>query len=88
MFTSWGKETPTVYTKTEIEEILDKLGNEEEYGFVLRAKGMVPAEDGTWIYFDYVPEECDIRAGKPEVTGKICVIGSKLQEEKLVALFH
>lgn len=88
VFTSWGKETPTVYTQAEITEILDKLGNEEEYGFVLRAKGMVSAEDGTWIYFDYVPEECDIRAGKPEVTGKICVIGSKLQEEKLVALFH
>ncbi len=88
VFTSWGKETPTVYTQAEITEILDKLGNEEEYGFVLRAKGMVPAADGTWIYFDYVPEECDIRAGKPEVTGKICVIGSKLQEEKLVALFH
>ncbi len=88
IFTSWGKETPAVYTTEEIAVILDKLGNEEEYGFVLRAKGMVPGADGTWIYFDYVPEECDIRTGKPEVTGKICVIGSKLQEEKLVALFH
>ncbi|MBQ7955476.1 MAG: GTP-binding protein [Lachnospiraceae bacterium] len=88
VFTSWGKETPTVYTQAQIAEILDKLGDDEEYGFVLRAKGMVPAADGTWIYFDYVPQECDIRTGKPEVTGKICVIGSKLQEEKLAALFH
>ncbi len=55
---------------------------------MLRAKGMVPSGDGAWIYFDYVPEECDIRSGKPDVTGKICVIGSKLNEEKLAALFH
>ena len=55
---------------------------------ILRAKGMVPSADGTWIYFDYVPEEHDIRVGKPEVTGKLCVIGSKLEEEKLKALFH
>ena len=55
---------------------------------VLRAKGMVPAEDGTWIYFDYVPEESDIRTGKPQVTGKLCVIGSGLSEEKLEALFE
>ena len=60
---------------------------EEVYGVVLRAKGMVPAADGTWIYFDYVPGECDIRTGKPQVTGKLCVIGSKLKEDKLEALF-
>ncbi|MBQ9121922.1 MAG: GTP-binding protein [Lachnospiraceae bacterium] len=87
VFTSWGKETPATYSKEEIQTILDKLGQEEEYGFVLRAKGMVPSADGTWVYFDYVPEECDIRSGKPEVTGKICVIGSKLKEDKLEQLF-
>ena len=59
-----------------------------EYGMILRAKGMVPAEDGTWIYYDYVPEEHDVRAGKPEVTGKICVIGSNLDESKLAVLFR
>ena len=76
------------YTLDEIAERLKKLEQEEEYGIVLRAKGMVAAGDGTWVYFDYVPEECDIRAGKPDVTGKICVIGSKLKEEKLEALFQ
>ena len=88
IFTSWGIETPLSYTRDEIAERLKKLEQEEEYGIVLRAKGMVAAGDGTWVYFDYVPEECDIRAGKPDVTGKICVIGSKLNEEKLEALFQ
>ena len=88
IFTSWGIETPLSYTRGEIEERLKKLEQEEEYGIVLRAKGMVPAGDGTWVYFDYVPEECDIRNGKPDVTGKICVIGSKLKEEKLKELFQ
>ena len=88
IFTSWGIETPSSYTRNEIEDCLRKLEQEEEYGIVLRAKGMVPAGDGTWIYFDYVPEESDIRTGKPDVTGKICVIGSKLKEEKLAALFQ
>lgn len=88
IFTSWGIETPLSYTQNEIEERLQKLEQEEEYGIVLRAKGMVPAGDGTWVYFDYVPEECDIRSGKPDVTGKICIIGSKLNEEKLAALFR
>ncbi len=88
IFTSWGIETPASYTKEEVEQRLQKLDKEEEYGIVLRAKGMVPAGDGTWVYFDYVPEECDIREGKPDVTGKICVIGSKLKEEKLAELFQ
>ena len=88
IFTSWGIETPLSYTRDEIAERLKKLEQEEEYGIVLRAKGTVAAGDGTWVYFDYVPEECDIRAGKPDVTGKICVIGSKLKEEKLEALFQ
>lgn len=88
VFTSWGIETPATYTQEEIEKVLEKLEDEAEFGFVLRAKGMVPAGDGTWVYFDYVPGECDIRAGKPDVTGKICVIGSKLKEENLVQLFQ
>jgi len=87
VFTSWGMETPNVYSEQEISEILDALDS-GEYGVILRAKGMVPAEDGTWIYYDYVPEEHEIRSGKPEVTGKICVIGSKLNEEKLAVLFR
>ena len=80
-------ETPNVYSAEEIETILTALDS-GEYGAILRAKGMVPAEDGTWIYYDYVPEEHEIRSGKPEVTGKICVIGSKLEEEKLAVLFR
>lgn len=80
-------ETPAVYNRERIESILTALDS-GEYGAVLRAKGMVPAEDGTWIYYDYVPEEHDIRTGKPEVTGKICVIGSELKEDKLAELFH
>ncbi len=87
VFSSWGMETPNVYTKEEIENILQALDS-GEYGVILRAKGMVPAQDGTWIYYDYVPEEHEIRAGEPEVTGKICVIGSELNEEKLAVLFR
>lgn len=87
VFTSWGLETPSLYTAEEIGHFLKELEKEDEFGFVLRAKGMVPAEDGTWVYFDYVPGECDIREGKPDVTGKICVIGSKLNEDKLKKLF-
>lgn len=87
IFTSWGMETPTVYTPEKIQRILTALDS-GEYGAVLRAKGMVPGEDGTWIYYDYVPEEHDIRTGKPEVTGKICVIGSELKEDKLAELFR
>lgn len=88
VFTSWGMETPASYTAEEVDRLLQELEKENEYGLVLRAKGMVPAGDGTWVYFDYVPGECDIREGKPDVTGKICVIGSKLEEEKLKKLFH
>ena len=88
VFTSWGMETPTTYTAVEIEEILKKLDDEETYGVILRAKGMVPAGDGTWVNFDYVPGESNVRKGAAEVTGKICVIGSKLQEENLKKLFE
>ena len=87
IFTSWGMETPASYSQEKIGQLLGQLEKEEEYGIVLRAKGMVPAGDGTWVYFDYVPGECDIREGKPDVTGKICVIGSELKEEKLASLF-
>ncbi len=87
IFTSWGLETPVVYSRAEIETILGKLGDEEKYGAILRAKGMVPAGDGTWINFDYVPEESNVRTGTPEVTGKICVIGSNLNEDNLKTLF-
>lgn len=88
VFTSWGLETPAVYTKEEIAHILAELDREEEYGLVLRAKGMVAGAEGGWIYFDYVPEESNVRDGRPGVTGKFCVIGSKLKEEKLSALFQ
>ncbi len=87
VFTSWGRETPARFTAEKIESILTALDS-GEYGAILRSKGMVPAEDGTWIYFDYVPEEHDIRAGKPEVTGKFCVIGAGLKEDKLEELFR
>ncbi len=88
VFTSWGLETPHEFTKEEIKEILASLEDEKTYGFVLRSKGMVP-EKGTeeWIYFDYVPGEAEVRTGRPDVTGKICVIGSKINEEALVNLF-
>ena len=81
VFTSWGMETPVAYSMDEIESILEELEKEEVYGFVLRAK------DGGWVYFDYVPGEKNVREGKPDVTGKFCVIGSKLQEEHLKELF-
>lgn len=87
VFTSWGRETPAKFTVEKIESILTALDS-GDYGAILRSKGMVPAEDGTWIYFDYVPEEHDIRAGKPEVTGKFCVIGAELKEDKLEELFR
>ena len=87
VFTSWGMETPAAYSKEEIEHILEELEDERKYGFVLRAKGMVPGMEGGWVYFDYVPDESNVREGKPDVTGKFCVIGSKLNEENLKALF-
>ena len=86
VFTSWGKETPNKYSAEQIQSILAQLDG-GEFGAILRAKGMVPSEDGTWIYFDYVPGEQDVRKGKPEVTGKLCVIGSKLAEDKIAELF-
>ena len=88
VFTSWGKETTKKYTKEGIHEILEALSNHnDEYGMVLRAKGMVEGEDGQWIYFDMVPGEADVREGAPEYTGRICVIGSKMNEANLARLF-
>ena len=87
VFTSWGKETIKKFTRENLEKILETLSATEEYGIILRAKGMLPAEDGTWIYFDMVPEETEIREGAPEYTGRLCVIGSKLNEDKLAELF-
>ena len=87
VFTSWGRETIKKYTKENLEKMLEALSASDDYGIILRAKGMLPAEDGTWIYFDMVPEETEIREGAPEYTGRLCVIGSKLKEDKLAELF-
>ena len=87
VFTSWGRETIKKYTREDLEKILEALSHSDEYGTILRAKGMLPSEDGTWIYFDMVPEETEIREGAPEYTGRLCVIGSKMNEEKLAKLF-
>ena len=86
MFTSWGKETPKVYTQADIDRILTALDS-GDYGAIRRAKGIVNGTDGAWIEFDYVPEEHEIRAGHPDYTGLLCVIGSNLKEEKLAELF-
>lgn len=87
VFGSWGMETPDQYSKEDLEKILAALEDDDKYGMVLRAKGMVPCTEGGFIYFDYVPEESNIRPGKPDVTGKFCVIGSKLKEDALKELF-
>ena len=87
VFTSWGRETVKKFTREGLEKMLESLSASEDYGVILRAKGMLPAEDGTWIYFDMVPEETEIREGAPEYTGRLCVIGSKLKEDKLAELF-
>ncbi len=87
IFTSFGMETPITYTKAEITHICAEFAHEDEYGMILRAKGMVAGENGEWIYFDYTPGEVDVRTGSPDVTGKFCVIGSDLNEGALRALF-
>ena len=88
IFTSWGMETPKKFTEDELRAILAALENEEKYGMILRAKGIVDASDGDWLYFDYVPEETDIRRGSAGVTGRFCVIGSHINEAALKELFH
>ena len=89
IFTSWGMETPKTYTDEEIRSILKTLSDSDEnsYGIILRSKGMVPREDGTWIHFDMVPEEAEIRTGSADYTGRLCVIGSELNEDKIAGLF-
>ena len=88
VFTSWGVETPHKYEEANMKEILEKLANNEEFGIILRAKGMVEGTNGQWIYFDLVPGEYELRAGSPDYTGKLCVIGTKLKEEKLKELIQ
>ena len=88
VFTSWGKETPHKFNEDKLKETLDELANTEEYGIILRAKGIVPSDGTDWLYFDLVPGEYEIRKGNPDITGKLCVIGSKLAEDKLAELFE
>ena len=88
VFTSWGKETPHKYNEDKLREILDTLADTEKYGVILRAKGIVPSDAGDWLYFDLVPGEFEIRKGKADITGKLCVIGSKLKEDDLAQLFE
>ena len=88
VFTSWGVETPNKYDKEELSEILRKLSETDDYGNILRAKGMLPCTDGKWMFFDLVPEEYEIREGKPDFTGRICVIGAELKEAALKELLN
>lgn len=87
IFQSWGVETPKKFTQEEIESILRALDQDESYGIVLRAKGIVPCTDGSWLHFDHVPGEIDVRSGCAAVTGRLCVIGSKLKDDEIAALF-
>ena len=88
VFTSWGVETAHKFTEDELKEILDKLAKGGEYGEVLRAKGIVTPAEGEWFHFDLVPEETELRRGAADYTGRICVIGANLNEDKLKELFH
>ena len=87
VFTSWGRETARAYSQAELEAILDALNDEEKYGAVLRSKGILPASDGEWLYFDFVPGEKSLRRGGSQVTGRLVVIGAELKEDALSALF-
>ena len=88
MFTSWGKETAHKYTAEELETIVHALADSDMYGTVLRAKGIVAMADGSWKQFDLVPEEHEVREGKPDYSGRVCVIGTDLKEDELLKLFH
>lgn len=88
MFTSWGAETPKTYTVEEITAALEALGNEEKYGMILRAKGIVEGQDGQWIHFDYVPGTPDVRTGSAGTIGRLCVIGSGIDEPAIAELFR
>ena len=87
MFTSWGVETSKKFTKKQLEEALKALSDAVRFGTVLRAKGIVAGEDGKWLHFDYIPAEINIREGSAAYTGRLCVIGSKIDEEELKELF-
>lgn len=87
VFTSWGRETPHKFTREKLEEVLKIFCDTEDYGTILRAKGMVEAEDGSWIYFDMVPGEYELRGGEPDYTGRLCVIGTDIDEQRLEELF-
>ncbi|MBQ1271386.1 MAG: cobalamin biosynthesis protein CobW, partial [Clostridia bacterium] len=87
VFTSWGYETASPFTAEELNRILEELDDSNKYGMVLRAKGIVPAADGTWFHFDYTPGEAEVRTGAADYTGRLCVIGSKIKEQELKALF-
>ena len=88
VFTSWGMETIVPVTRDQLEDILKRLADTKEFGDVLRAKGMLPTENpGEWLYFDLVPQQYEIRQGRPDYTGKVCVIGASLKEEELNSLF-
>lgn len=87
MFQSWGAETSKKYTAADIDAVLDKLADEASYGFVVRAKGYVPAPDGSWVHFDYTPGEKDVRTGPANVAGRVCVIGANLNEDAVKELF-
>ncbi|MCI5501588.1 MAG: GTP-binding protein, partial [Lachnospiraceae bacterium] len=87
-FTSWGVETAHKFTEEELKEILDKLSSDHSFGDVLRAKGIVAADEGEWFHFDLVPEEEEIRRGAADYTGRICVIGSNINEDAIKELFH
>ena len=88
VFSSWGVQTPRKYTEDEVKEALELLSSSDRYGMILRAKGILPNVNGEWIYFDLVPGEYEMRKGSPEVTGRLCVIGAKLDEENIAKLFH
>ena len=88
VFTSWGTETPKKFERSDVEEILKTLSADDSYGMILRAKGMLPATDGGWIYFDLVPGEYEMREGSPDYTGRLCVIGANIKTEEIEKLFH
>jgi G3E family GTPase len=87
VFTSWGRETPKQFTEDELNAILAAL-SDEQYGQVLRAKGIVPGTEGQWFHFDFTPSESSVRVGSADYTGRLCVIGAQLDEDKLEQLFH
>lgn len=88
MFTSFGRETVRRYEEDTLHDILEKLANSEDYGMILRAKGMLPDAEGKWHYFDLTPGEYEIRDGAPDIIGRICVIGSKMNEDAIRELFE